>query len=119
MRVVPSDDHKVKKSGELQVLFWIYGAADEAGKPNLLVEYNFHQKTGDTEKYFNKTSPQEVNAKTLPPDFNVAAGHQIPGNLVVPVASFPEGDYRVEIKITDKVSGKTLTQNANFSVVAG
>jgi hypothetical protein len=38
---------------------------------------------------------------------------------VVPLASFPEGDFRLEIKITDKVSGKTMTQNANFSVVAG
>jgi hypothetical protein len=46
-------------------------------------------------------------------------GHQLPGSLVVPLASFPEGDYRLEIKITDKVSGKTMTQNATFSVVAG
>ena len=119
MRVVPSEDMKLKKSGELQVLFWVYGAGNEAGKPNLTIEYNFHQKTGDAEKYFNKTAPQELNGQTLPPEFNVAAGHQIPGSLVVPLGSFPEGDYRLEIKITDKVSGKTLTQNANFAVVAG
>ena len=119
MRVIPSEDSKLKKSGELQVLFWVYGAGNEAGKPNVTIEYNFHQKTGDGEKYFNKTAPQERNAQTLPPEFNTAAGHQLPGSLVVPLASFPEGDYRVEIKITDKVSGKTLTQNANFSVVAG
>jgi hypothetical protein len=55
----------------------------------------------------------------VPPQFDVAAGHQLPGSLVVPLASFPEGDFRLEIKITDKVSGKTMTQNANFSVVAG
>jgi hypothetical protein len=119
MRVIPSEDMKLKKSGELQVLFWVYGAGNEAGKPNLTIEYNFHQKTGDAEKYFNKTAPQELNAQTLPPEFNTAAGHQLPGSLVVPLGSFPEGDYRLEIKVTDKVSGKTLTQNANFSVVAG
>ena len=119
MRVVPSPDNRLNKSGELQVLFWVYGAGHENGKPNMTIEYNFHRKEGDAEKYFNKTAPQELNAQTLPPEFNVNAGHQLPGSLVVPLASFPEGDYRLEIKITDKVSGKTLTENANFSVVAG
>jgi hypothetical protein len=119
MRVVPSADMKLKKSGELQVLFWVYGAEAKGGKPDVTIEYNFHQKTGDTEKYFNKTAPQELNAQTLPPQFDVAAGHQLPGSLVVPLASFPEGDFRLEIKVTDKLSGKTLTQNATFSVVAG
>jgi hypothetical protein len=119
MKVVPSPDMKLKKSGELQVLFWVYGAEAKAGKPDVTIEYNFHQKTGDAEKYFNKTAPQDLNAQTLPPQFDITAGHQLPGSLVVPLASFPEGDYRLEIKITDKVSGKMLTQNATFSVVAG
>jgi hypothetical protein len=110
---------KLKKSGELQVLFWVYGAEAKGGKPDITIEYNFHQKTGDAEKYFNKTAPQELNAQTLPPQFDVAAGHQLPGSLVVPLTSFPEGDYRLEIKVTDKISGKTRTQNAHVSVVAG
>jgi hypothetical protein len=119
MKVVPSPDLKLKKSGELQVLFWVYGADAKGGKPDLTIEYNFHHKTGDAEKYFNKTAPQELNAQTLPPQFDVAAGHQLPGSLVVPLASFPEGDFRLEIKVTDKLSGKTMTENANFTVVAG
>lgn len=119
LRVVPSVDAKIKKSAELQVIFWVYGAGNQAGKPNLTIEYAFHQKTGDTEKYFNRTAPQELSAQTLPPEFDTNAGHQLTGSVVVPVASFPEGDYRLEIKITDKISGKTLTQNANFAVVAG
>jgi hypothetical protein len=43
-------------------------------------------------------------------------GHQLPGSLIVPLTSFPAGDYRLEIVITDKTSGKTLTQNVNFTV---
>jgi hypothetical protein len=31
--------------------------------------------------------------------------------------SFPAGDYRMEIKITDKPSGKSITQNVNFTVL--
>ena len=32
----------------------------------------------------------------------MAAGHQLPGSLVVPLASFPVGDYRLEIKVTER-----------------
>jgi hypothetical protein len=118
MRVVPSTDFKLKKSGELQVLFWIYGTQQTNGKPDVQIEYNFHQKTAEGEKYFNKTAPQLLNPSTLPPQFDVAAGHQLPGSLVVPLMSFPAGEYRLEIKLTDKTSGKTLTHNANFTVEA-
>jgi hypothetical protein len=36
----------------------------------------------------------------------------------VPLKSFPEGEYRLEIKITDKTSNKVLTQNVKFNVKA-
>jgi len=118
MKIVPAADPKFPKTGELQVVFWIYGASqDAAKKPDVQIEYNFHQKTAEGEKYFNKTAPQQLNASTLPPQFDMAAGHQLPGSLVVPLASFPAGDYRLEIKVTDKPSGKTLTRDVSFSVV--
>jgi hypothetical protein len=118
MKIVPSTDPKFQKSGELQVVFWIYGASQDASKkPDVQIEYNFHQKTTEGEKYFNKTAPQQLNATTLPPQFDMAAGHQLPGSLVVPLASFPAGDYRLEIKITDKPSGRTLTRDVAFSVI--
>ena len=118
MKIIPSGEPKFKKEGELQVVFWIYGATPDANKkPDVQIEYNFHQKSAEGEKYFNKTAPQQLNASTLPPQFDTALGHQLPGSLVVPLASFPAGDYRLEIKITDKPSGKTLTRDVTFSVV--
>ena len=118
MKIVPAVKTQFPKTGELQVVFWIYGATQDATKkPDVQIEYNFHQKTAEGEKYFNKTAPQMLNASTLPPQFDMAAGHQLPGSLVVPLASFPAGDYRLEIKITDKPSGKTLTRDVAFSVV--
>ncbi|HLG55791.1 MAG TPA: hypothetical protein VI485_10700 [Vicinamibacterales bacterium] len=118
MRIVPSPDGKFAKSAELSIIFWIYGAqAAASGKPDVTIDFNFHQKLPDGEKYFNKTSPQQLNATTLPPEFSVAAGHQLPGSLVVPLSSFPAGDYRLEIKVTDKASGKSVTQNVNFTVL--
>jgi hypothetical protein len=120
MRIVPAQETKIAKANELQVIFWIYGAsAASSGKPDVTVDFNFYLKQPDgSEKYFNKTAPQELNAQTLPPEFSVAAGHQLPGSLVVGLAPFPAGDYRLEIKVTDKPSGKAVTQNVTFTVTA-
>jgi hypothetical protein len=114
--LVPASDMEFKKSEELSIFFQLYNAGlDAAGKPNLVMEYNFHRKEGETEKFFNKTTPQEVNAQVLPPTFDPSK-FPVPGGITVPLASFPEGQYRLEIKINDKASGKTLTKDVNFAV---
>ena len=120
MRILPASESRFAKNAELQVIFWIYGAtASATGKPDVTVDFNFYVKQPDgMDKYFNKTAPQELNAQTLPPEFNVAAGHQLPGSLVVGLMPFPAGDYRLEIKVTDKPSGKVVTQNVTFTVTA-
>jgi hypothetical protein len=120
MKITPSLNNKFTKKDDLNVIFWIYGAGVDGTtkKPDVLVEYNFHQKTAEGEKFFNKTDPQPMNAETLPPQFDLAAGHQLPGSLAVPLASFPEGDFRLEVKINDKTSGKAVTREATFSVAA-
>ena len=92
MRIVPSSDGRFSKSGELSVIFWIYGAKEAAsGKPDVVVDYSFHQRLAEGEKYFNKTAPQPLNAETLPPQFSIAAGHQLPGSLVIPLDQFSGG----------------------------
>jgi hypothetical protein len=119
IKISPSLDNKFKKTDEFNIMFWIYGAAADASKkPNIEVEYAFHQKTAEGEKFFNKTDPQIMNAETLPPQFDLAAGHQLTGSLAVPLASFPPGDYRLEVKITDKAGSKSVTREATFSVAA-
>jgi hypothetical protein len=117
MRIVPSADAKFSKAGTINLLFWIYGAQNSpTGKPDVTVDYMFHQKQGGNEKYFNRTPQQVINATTLPPEFTGDAG--LVGDLgAVPASVFPPADYRLEIKVTDKISGKTVTQNVNFTVV--
>jgi hypothetical protein len=121
MSVVPSLDYKFAKSDELTVLFYIYNAGLDktTGKPDLTVDYSFYQKVDGAEKYFNKTPTLNLNATTLPPSFDVKAGHQLNGGQGLPLASFPEGEYRLEIKIVDKVTGKTKIENCPFTVTAG
>ena len=118
MEIVPAFETKFGKKAELSTFMLIYNPkVDAANKPDVTVEYNFYQKpAGQPEKFFNKTAPQSLNAQTLPPNFDFAAGHQLQSGQAVPLASFPEGDYRLEIKVTDKIGNKTITRDINFSV---
>jgi hypothetical protein len=117
IEIVPVTDTRLSKQGELQTFMIIYNPkVDGANKPDVIVEYNFYTKAGGAEKFFNKTSPQNLNAQTLPPQFDIAAGHQLQAGQGVPLASFPEGDYRLEIKVTDKIANKSLTRDVSFTV---
>jgi len=116
-RVTPAaTDRKFTQKDELAIIFYVYNAAETNGKPDVTVEYNFNRKTEGGEKFFNKTSPLVFNAETLPPQFEAA--YPVPGGQSIPLASFPEGDYRLEIRITDKVAGRTIVQNVNFTVTS-
>ncbi|MEO8259241.1 MAG: hypothetical protein ABI868_17980 [Acidobacteriota bacterium] len=128
IEIVPMTETKLAKKVELQTFMIVYNPKmDSMNKPDILVEYNFCQvaagsqpKPGEPcksgEKFFNKTTPQALNAQTLPPQFDVAAGHQLQAGQGVPLASFPEGEYRLEIKVTDKIANKSLTRDVNFTV---
>jgi hypothetical protein len=115
--IVPSTDAKFKKAQELGVIFQIYGAKTGPDKkPDVTIEYNFYTKGADGEKPFNKTPPQQMNGQTLPANFDADAGYQLVGGQTIPLTSFPEGDYRLEIKVTDNKGTKSLTRDVLFSV---
>lgn len=117
MEIKPVLNGKFSKQQELSTFMLIYNAkVDAANKPDVAIEYTFYVKASGAEKFFNKTNPQALNAQTLPPGFDFAAGHQLQTGQAVPLASFPEGDYRLEIKVTDKLGSKTLTRDVNFTV---
>jgi hypothetical protein len=128
MEIVPVSSTKFTKKAELSTFMLIYNPkTDSANKPDVVVEYNFCQaaagnepKAGEPckagEKFFNKTNPQNLNAQTLPPAFDLAAGHQLQSGQAVPLASFPEGEYRLEVKVTDKIANKSLIRDVTFSV---
>lgn len=117
MEIVPTSDTKFTKKSELQPFLLIYNAkTDATNKPDVMVEFNFYTKEAGVEKVFNHTAPQNLNGSTLPPQFDFAAGHQLQTGQAIPLASFPEGSYRLEIKVTDKLANKSITRDINFSV---
>lgn len=116
--IVPALDSKFTKAEELGVIFQVYGAqVGSDKKPDVTIEYNFYQKeAGGGEKLFNKTVPVTLNAQSLPPNFDPDQGHQLVGGQQIPLSSFPDGDFRLEIKITDNKSSKSITRDVPFSV---
>jgi hypothetical protein len=115
-RIVPAHETDFKKSDEFAVIFFVYNQALTAqGKPNISIEYSFYKRSAGGETYFSKTAPQHFNSQTLPA-FDVAAGHQLVAGQAVSLRTFPEGAYRLEIRITDKINGATLTRSVNFGV---
>ena len=117
--ITPAADMKFKKTEELQLVFQIYGAKYGTDKkPDVTVDYVFYQKDPSGEKLFNRTPAQNLSKDSLPPNFDPEAGHQLMTGQGVPLASFPEGDFRLEIKITDNKAQKSITRDVVFTVVA-
>lgn len=115
--LVPSFDMSFAKSDEITMFLLVYNpSADSANKPDVTVEYNFYAKEGESEKFFNRTNPQALNASTLDPAFNLSMGHQLPSGQTIPAAVFPPGTYRLEVKVTDKLGSQSVTRDVNFTV---
>ena len=116
--IVLSPEKKFKKSQELIVLFQIYNPNLTAEKKfSLEATYTFYRQEAGAEKRFNSTEPQLFTNETMGAGFDpTGASSSIQAGQGIPLQSFPEGAYRLEIKITDKQSTKVLTQNINFTV---
>ena len=117
--IVPSPERKFKKAQELIVLFQIYNPNVTADKKfSLEATYTFYRQDAGAEKRFNSTEPQTFTNDTMGAAFDpTGATSSIQAGQGIPLQSFPEGAYRLEVKITDKQSTKVLTQSINFSVI--
>lgn len=116
--MTPSLDGKFSDQQNLGVAFQVLNPVpDQSRKPDVTVEYNFHRKTGDIET-LSTTARQDHNKSTLPPEFDLVAGHQLLAAQEIPLRTFAPGDYRLEVKVTDRKAAKTVSTSVMFSVVA-
>lgn len=114
-KIVPTFTPAYPQSGELLWVFYIYNEGAAAnGKPDLNVDYNFFRAA--EEKPFVNMPPSVYNTSTLPAEFNLAAGHTVFVGQGVPLKTFAPGDYKVEMKITDKTNNQAITRTVNFTV---
>jgi hypothetical protein len=115
-RITPAATRRLRKGSELTVVYYVYHPAlGTDGKPDLQADYTFYSNNAGVEQPFTKSSPQLFNGQTLPADFNPAV-HQIMGGQATALGSFPLGDYRLEVKVTDKVANTSAVASATFSV---
>jgi hypothetical protein len=119
LRIVPKSIRRYLTSEELSIVFLVYNVGlTPSGLPDVDIEYTFNTRGPAGVEYFNKTNPQLFNDQTLPPGFDLAAGHQLVAGQAIPLTAFPAADYRLEIIVTDKTNGASLTRNVDFSVSA-
>ena len=116
--IVPAPNALLSSADNLSVVFFVYNATvDGDNKPNVTVQYRFHQNTNVSEEFFRQTAPAEFNPSTLPEQFDFdAVGNQLAVTQAVPLASFPEGGYRLEIVVTDNIASQTVVRNLPFIV---
>jgi len=102
----PKREMTFKKSDTFSAFFFAYGySMDEGGKPNVTCQYVFY-----------KDGARRGQTKEEPLQANETQGV---GNAEIPLASFEPGSYKVEIKITDQISKKTLKHEIPFTLVEG
>ena len=114
-KITPRFTPTIPTSDELVFVFFIYNEGVAAsGKPELDVDYNFFRAA--EEKPFSKLATTSFNASTLPGEFDVSKGHQVFVGQGIPLTSFAPGDYKLEIKISDKTNSSTVTRSVPFTV---
>ena len=136
--IQPAADNVLRRDEELIVVFLVYNPfVTPEKKFDIEVEYHFFTRAGDRqgrdgrapagaarpparegERYFNHTKPQRFTPAIMGPLFDPSAGHPLMAGQGVPLASFPEGEYRLAIKITDVVTGKSIQRDVAFTIVS-
>ncbi|MGH9779225.1 MAG: GWxTD domain-containing protein [Candidatus Acidiferrales bacterium] len=77
---------------------------EQTHKPDVVIEYAIHK--GD-QTVFNFTEDTDQLART---------GQQITLEKILPLGNFEPGEYKLDIKVTDRVRQQTISPSASFRV---
>jgi hypothetical protein len=135
--ITPAADRRFRREEELIVVFLVYNPTVTTEQQfDLKVEYHFFRKSGpgprgaekdegagsrhtsgrQGETYFNRTEPQRFNPALMGPSFDPRSGEPVLAGQVVPLSGFEDGDYRLDVQVTDLLSGKSLSRDVVFRV---
>ncbi len=115
---VPAMDATFSDADNMGVVFQVLNPSpDESRKPDVTIEYSFFRRLEKGE-HLEASPRRDYNRTTLPAEFDLAKGHQLLVAQPVPLKNFPPGDYRLEIKATDRKLAKAASANVNFSILA-
>lgn len=119
-RLTPAFRSTFGRHEKLSVMFLVYNTGATANdKPDVDVQYQFLQKAGPIETSFIRAPMEVFNARTLRPEFSLRAGDLVVAGQQWPLGRFPDGEYRLEITVTDHVTRTSLTRAVSFTVAGG
>jgi hypothetical protein len=114
--IQPAADTVFRQEEELIVVFLVYNPAVTPDKHfDLEVEYHFFRKSGAGDWYVNRTEPQRFTPGTLG-HYDPSAGQPLMAGQGVPLTGFQDGEYRLAITVTDRVSGRSVSRDVSFTV---
>ena len=115
--IVPALVSAFSRQDTLQPVVLLDGArSDSRGKPDVMLEYVFYRADSAPGAPFARTKPLTLNGSTLPADFDLVDERYSSAAYAVPLASFPPGSYRLEVKVTDAMTSQSVTRDVTFSV---
>jgi hypothetical protein len=103
------------QAGQIGFLFFIYGAdTDDAGMPDMGVEFTFNEVTADGTELFTRMDPIEFTSENFPPEYPMETGIFVANGA--PLGSFTPGDYLLQVMVTDRAADETVVHDVNFTV---
>jgi hypothetical protein len=116
--ITPARDTVFSRDDRLSVAFQVINAhPSETGKPDIAITFRIVRVNGDREQPVASLTPQQYNATTLPAEFDLRVGHPIFAAMSAPLATLTRGTYRLKIAVTDRLSGRGTSGDADFTVV--
>jgi hypothetical protein len=133
--ITPAADLVFRRDEELIVVFLVYNPLVTSERQfDLKVEYHFFRQVGPGahngmeggarppvpprpgEMYFNRTEPQRFNPALMGSAFDPRSGEPVMAGQVVPLSGFENGQYRLDVHVTDLLSGKSVSRDVSFTV---
>ena len=118
--IQPAADNLFRPDEELIVVLLVYNPfVTPERKFDVEVEYHFYSRNaGAQERFFNRTKPQRFTPAVMGPQFDPSAGDPLMAGQGVPLASFPQGEYRLAITVTDIVTGRSIQRDVVFTILS-
>lgn len=118
MEIVPAGTSRYGRENNLSVALQIINAqSNDAGMPDITVNFRIVKVNGEREAAFASLTPQSYNPTTLPAEFNLKLGHPLFAAVTAPLATLTRGDYRLKIAVNDRIANTVANTDADFSVI--
>lgn len=103
--VVPKSSPEFRKTEPFQIYYQVYGVKmdESTGKQDLEIIYSFHR--------LEKGEYQFYGRQTILHSSSAAQGFSIP------IDQWPEGEYRLDVSVTDHGSSETTVEQVKFKIL--